>query len=624
MAREAKETTPWYNSVGGDEVDLLEKVKGLPMTSGVYIFKDADGDIIYVGKAKNLRSRVRSYFGEAAAAEQPKVNAIQRMAVEMDYILTATEVEALLLESQLIKKHRPRYNVRLKDDKDYPYIKLDLADDFPRLKIVRKMQRDKARYFGPYPNAGVVNDTLKLAKKLFPLRTCADWRGKSRPCLNFHIRRCLAPCQGQVSPEEYRRLLGQVILFLEGRHQELEASLRRQMAEASENLEFEKAAELRNQLDALAKLTTRQRIVTNQRWNLDVLAVEVTAELAAAQLLSVRGGKVLGNEYHSFEHLELAQTQEALAAFIRDYYANASILPREILVSDMPEDSEALMEWLTSLRQAPVLLRIPQRGDKRMLMDMAKNNLTSHIEADLREQRENRQQGKVLLDQLATALSLPALPVRMECFDISHFQGSQTVASMVVFEHGRPARSKYRRYKIRDMVGPDDFASMAQVIRRRFEAAREGREGFNQVPSLVVVDGGKGQLSAALSQLAELGFDDVSIVSLAKREEEVFVPGKSQPVVLERDDPALKLLQQIRDEAHRFAITYHRRLRTKSTLASELENIPGVGPARRTALLKAFGSLHQLRGKDVAEIAAVPGITWPVAEEIYKWFRKEK
>jgi len=605
-------------------MELTDKVKQLPTSSGVYIFKDAGDEIVYVGKAKNLRSRVRSYFGEAAAAEQAKVKAIQRIAVDLDYILTATEVEALLLESQLIKKHRPRYNVRLKDDKDYPYIKLDFEDDFPRLEVVRKMRRDRARYFGPYPNAGVVNDTLKLAKKLFPLRTCADWRGKSRPCLNFHIRRCLAPCQGRVSPEEYRRLLDQVILFLEGRHQELETSLRRQMAKASENLEFEKAAELRDQLDALAKLTTRQRIVTNQHWNLDVLAVEISKEIAAAQLLSVRGGKVLGNEYHSFEHLEQADTGEAVSAFIRDYYANSTLLPKEILVSHLPEDSEALTEWLSTARSGPVQLRVPQRGEKRMLMDMAKNNLVSHMEAEMREQRENREQGKIILEQLATALSLPGLPVRMECYDISHFQGSQTVASMVVFEHGRPARSKYRRYKIRGMTGPDDFASMAQVIRRRFEAAREGREGFNQVPGLVVIDGGKGQLSSAVGQLRELGFEDIHIVSLAKREEEVFVPNQSQPIVLDRDNPALKLLQQIRDEAHRFAINYHRRLRTKSTLASEIENIPGVGPARRTALLRAFGSLQQLRDKDVAEIASVPGMTWPVAEEIYKWFRKKK
>lgn len=605
-------------------MELVEKVKQFPTSSGVYIFKNADGEIIYVGKAKNLRSRVRSYFGEAAAAEQAKIQALQRFAVDIEYILTATEVEALLLESQLIKKHLPRYNVRLKDDKDYPYIKLDLEDDFPRLEVVRKMRRDKARYFGPYPNAGVVNDTLKLAKKLFPLRTCSDWRGKTRPCLNFHIHRCQAPCMGRITPDDYRRLMDQAVLFLEGKHQELEAGLRQQMLASSANLEFEKAAELRDQLDALNKLTTRQRIVTNQRWNLDVLAVDVGQELAAAQLLVVRGGKVLGNEYRSFEQLELADPGEAISAFIRDYYANATLLPREILVSHVPEDVEALEKWLSMTRQGPVVLRTPQRGEKRMLMDMAKSNLTSHMEADLREQRENREQGKAVLEQLAGALKLNALPFRMECYDISHFQGSQTVASMVVFEHGRPARSKYRRYKIRDMIGPDDFASMAQVIRRRFEAAKEGREGFNQLPGLVVIDGGKGQLSAALGQLQELGFGGINLASLAKREEEIFVPGHSEPLVLERDNPALKLLQQIRDEAHRFAVSYHRRLRTKATLVSELEDIPGVGPARRTALLKAFGSLHQLRDKDVAEIAAIPGMTWPVAEEIYKWFRSKK
>lgn len=605
-------------------MELTNKIKQLPGTSGVYIFKDAQSDIIYVGKAKNLRSRVRSYFGEAAAAGDPKVMALQRTAVSIEYILTATEVEALLLESQLIKKHLPRYNVRLKDDKDYPYIKLDLAQDYPRLEIVRKMKRDKARYFGPYPNAGVVNDTLKLAKKLFPLRTCADWRGKSRPCLNFHIRRCHAPCQGGISVEDYRRLLDQVILFLQGKHQELEAGLRREMVLASENLEFEKAAELRDQLDALEKLTTRQRIVTNQRWNLDILAVEIRRELAAAQLLTVRGGKVLGNEYRSFEQSEEAGGGEAVSAFIRDHYQQATLLPREILVSHLPEDSQALAEWLSSIRQGPVVLRVPQRGEKRMLMDMAKNNLAAHMEADLRSQRENMEQGKAVLEQLAAALGLSSLPIRMECYDISHFQGSQTVASMVVFEHGQPARSQYRRFKIRDLTGPDDFAAMAQVIQRRFAAAREGREGFNRVPSLVVIDGGKGQLSSAWAQLRELGYSGINMVSLAKREEEVFLPGQSLPIILERDNPALKLLQQIRDESHRFAITYHRRLRTKSTLVSEVENIPGVGPARRTALLKAFGSIQQLRDKDVAEIAAVPGITWPVAEEIFKWFRKKK
>ncbi|HOC06743.1 MAG TPA: excinuclease ABC subunit UvrC [Bacillota bacterium] len=604
-------------------MELAEKVKQLPASSGVYIFKDAAGEIIYVGKAKNLRSRVRSYFGEAAA-QQLKVEAIQRLAVDLDYILTATEVEALLLEGQLIKKHRPRYNVLLKDDKEYPYIRIDLAADYPRLEVVRKAGRDKARYFGPYPNAGVVNDTLKLANKLFPLRTCNDIRGKKRPCLNYYIRRCLAPCQGKVSPQEYRSLVDQAIMFLEGKHQELEARLHREMKAAADSFNFEKAAELRDQLAALAKLTTPQRIVTNRRWNLDVLAVAVEPQLAAAQLIKVRGGKVLGNEYHGFEQPELADSGEAVSAFIRDYYASASLLPAEILVQQLPEDAEALETWLGSRRQGKVVLKVPQRGEKRMLLDMAQANLASHMEADLRQQQESQGQGKAVLEQLASALGMGRLPLRIECYDISHFQGSQTVASMVVFEHGRPARSQYRRFRIRGIPDPDDFASMAQVIRRRFEAAREDREGFNRLPSLVVVDGGKGQLSAALAQLASLGYAGIDIVSLAKREEEIFIPGRSEPLVLDRDDPALQLLQQIRDEAHRFAISYHRRLRSKETLLSELERIPGVGPARRTALLKAFGSIQNLRDKDVAEIAAVLGMTWPAAEEVYKWFRKKK
>ncbi|MGI6363069.1 MAG: excinuclease ABC subunit UvrC [Bacillota bacterium] len=604
-------------------MELAEKVRQLPASSGVYIFKDAAGEIIYVGKAKNLRSRVRSYFGEAAA-QQLKVEAIQRLAVDLDYILTATEVEALLLEGQLIKKHRPRYNVLLKDDKEYPYIRIDLAADYPRLEVVRKAGRDKARYFGPYPNAGVVNDTLKLANKLFPLRTCNDIRGKKRPCLNYYIRRCLAPCQGKVSPQGYRSLVDQAIMFLEGKHQELEARLHREMKAAADSFNFEKAAELRDQLAALAKLTTPQRIVTNRRWNLDVLAVAVEPQLAAAQLIKVRGGKVLGNEYHGFEQPELADSGEAVSAFIRDYYASASLLPAEILVQQLPEDAEALETWLGSRRQGKVVLKVPQRGEKRMLLDMAQANLASHMEADLRQQQESQGQGKAVLEQLASALGMGRLPLRIECYDISHFQGSQTVASMVVFEHGRPARSQYRRFRIRGIPDPDDFASMAQVIRRRFEAAREDREGFNRLPSLVVVDGGKGQLSAALAQLASLGYAGIDIVSLAKREEEIFIPGRSEPLVLDRDDPALQLLQQMRDEAHRFAISYHRRLRSKETLLSELERIPGVGPARRTALLKAFGSIQNLRDKDVAEIAAVPGMTWPAAEEVYKWFRKKK
>lgn len=603
-------------------MDLVEKAKQLPTSSGVYIFKDTEGVIIYVGKAKNLRNRVRSYFVEGSG--QAKVDAIRRLATDLEYILTATEVEALLLEGQLIKKHRPRYNVMLKDDKNYPYIRLDVSVPYPRLEVVRKQGRDKARYFGPYPSPGVVNDTLRLARKLFPLRTCKDFRGKRRPCLNYHIGRCLAPCQNLVDQTEYRAIVDQVILFLEGRHQELEEKLNSLMNQEATQLNFEKAAELRDQLAALAKLTTPQRIVTNPRWNLDVLAVSLGTEQAAAQLIKVRGGKVLANEYRGFEQLECADKAEAASAFIRDYYSQASLLPKEILLAQLPEDVLFLESWLASLGKGRVSLRVPQRGEKRLLVDMAQTNLVSHMATAQREQEERGEQGKVLLEGLMSALGMERLPIRIECYDISHIQGAQTVASMVVFEHGRPSRSAYRRFKIRDLEKPDDFAAMAQVIRRRFEAAREGREGFNVLPGLVVVDGGKGQVSAARLPLIDLGYGDIDIIGLAEREEKIFFPDRSAPLGLEEGDPSLMLLQRIRDEAHRYAISYHRRLRTKETLVSELEKVPGVGPVRRNALLQAFGSIQKLRDKDVAEIAAVPGITWPVAEEVYKWFRKNR
>ncbi|MTI96370.1 MAG: excinuclease ABC subunit UvrC [Firmicutes bacterium] len=589
---------------------------------GVYTFKDQDGKVLYVGKAKNLRNRVRSYF--SPGNREQKAWTLRKYAADIDYVVTVTEVEALLLESHLIKKYRPRYNVRLKDDKDYPYIKLDLEEDYPRLEIVRKMKRDKARYFGPYPNAGVVNETVRLANKLFPLRTCGDWRNKPRPCLNFHIKRCLAPCQAKVSPEEYRQLLDQVIMFLEGKHQELLASLKARMEAAARELEFEMAAEIRDQIEALEKLAASQRIVSRQQWNLDVLAVGSDGGATAVNLLAVRGGKVLGNQFFVLEHAEPTQTDEAAAAFIRDYYGEITVIPREILVSDLPQGEDVLAAWLTEKAGRPVKLRVPQKGTKKRLLEMAAENLREQLHSRQRNEAESQSQGESIILQLKQVLGLEQPPRRVECYDISHIQGSDTVASMVVFEAGVPARSQYRRFKIRDLTGPDDFASMAQVLRRRFEAATEGKEGFRLLPDLVVVDGGKGQLSAAHKEMKNAGYADINIVSLAKREEEVFVPGQSAPLVIDKAEPALKLLQQLRDEAHRFAITYHRKLRTKNTLSSELDKIPGVGPARRTALLKAFGSLEKLREKDVAEIAAVPGIPWPVAEAIYRYFRKNK
>lgn len=600
-------------------MELKEKIKSFPGECGVYIFKDHGGQVLYVGKAKHLKHRVRSYFSGNRGFKE---FALSRFAADIDYVITATEVEALLLESNLIKKYRPKFNVRLKDDKEYPYIRLDLGEEYPRLEMVRKVKRDKAKYFGPYPGAGVIHDTLELARKLFPLRSCSDWRGKARPCLNFHIKRCLAPCADKVSPQDYREMLDRVIMFLEGKHRELMADLRRRMEEAAAELEFERAADLRDQLGALEKLSAAQRIITNVQWNLDVVAAMEWEARMGAQLLLVRGGKVLGNEHFRFEYQEGVEPGEMVGTFIREHYARATLIPREILVSHLPEDHETLQHWLRDRRQGLVVIRVPQRGEKKMLLDMARSNLEVKLKTGVTEGQEQAG-SRLLLSRLAEALELRQPPRRIECYDISHFQGAQTVASMVVFEEGRAARDQYRRFRIRDLQGPDDFASMEQVIRRRFSAALEGKDKFSRLPDLVVIDGGKGQLSSAVAVIRELGMD-LDVVSLAKREEEIFLPNQSLPVILDRDNPGLKLLQQVRDEAHRFAVTYHRKLRNKETLVSALDSIPGVGPARRTALLKAFGSLEQLREKEVGEIAAVPGIPWSVAEEIHKLFHRKK
>ncbi len=603
-------------------MELSEKIKTIPSATGVYVFKDIEDRVLYVGKAKSLRSRLNSYFG--SNAPDPKILMLRQQVADVDYTVTATEVEALLLEGQLIKKHRPRFNVMLKDDKDYPFIRLDVTEEFPRLEVVRKMKRDKARYFGPYPNAGVINETLRLAKKLFPLRSCNDWRGKRRPCLNFHIRRCVAPCSGRVSPEDYRRIVDQVVLFLQGRHQHLEKQLRQQMEDAARSQQFEAAAEIRDQLDALGKLTARQRIVSAQTWNLDVLAVSTQGEIAAAQLMTVRGGKVLGNEYFRFRSQPAADPREMVSAFVRDHYQRVPVLPGEILVEAMPPDNLALESWLSEKRGAPVVLRMPQRGQKKQLLALARENLVAHMDAENKGEDSAGPERETLLAQVQELLGLEDIPWRIECYDISHIQGSQTVASMVVFERGQPLRRAYRRFKIRELNSPDDFAAMAQVVSRRLAAHSEGREGFSTLPQLIVVDGGKGQLSAVAGVLSHNNCGDVGLVALAKRDEELFLPGHQQPLVLEKGDPALQLLQRIRDEAHRFAIAYHRRLREKETLVSDLDRVAGVGPARRRALLQAFGSIDQLREKDAAEIAAVPGIPWSVAEEIYRHFRKNK
>ncbi|QNO14439.1 excinuclease ABC subunit UvrC [Alkalicella caledoniensis] len=603
---------------------ISELLKELPSSPGVYIMKDKYQDVIYVGKAISLKNRVRSYF-QQTEKKGAKVTALVRNIAYLDYIATDSEVEALILESNLIKKYRPKYNISLKDDKQYPYIRINLKEDFPLLEKVRKMSKDKAKYFGPYPSGTAVNETINAVKKLFPLRTCkGSLANKDRACLNYHIKRCLAPCQGLISREDYHKIIDEVILFLEGKNTQLIKKLETEMHKAAENLDFEAAAKVRDQLQGVKAIAEKQKIIFSDLEDRDILAVATGENLACIQVFSVRGGKLLGSDSFKLENTGGSSESELFHAFITQFYSNAPIIPGEILVPIDIEDSNVLLEFLAKKRNGKVVIRVPQKGDKKALLDMADKNAKLQLETFIQQHEKNKEEAEQGLLDLTKALGLEDLPWRMECFDISNIQGEHTVASMVVFEGGKPARDKYRKFKIRTVEGPNDFASMAEVLTRRLQNFKDGDEKFMPLPHLIIIDGGKGQLSSAREIMEGMGLGDIKTIGLAKREEEVFVPKVSEPIILPRNSKGLYMLQRIRDEAHRFAITFHRNLRNKNTLTSELDNVPGVGPSRKKLLLKTFKSVEEISTKDVGEIAAVPGIPWNVAEQLYKYFRKSK
>lgn len=606
---------------------LEEKLQILPTEPGVYLFKNKKGRVIYVGKAINLRNRVKSYFS-SQHADSPKTQALVKNIADVEYLLTDSEVEALILESNLIKKHKPRYNIRLTDDKSYPYLRVTLQEDYPRLEITRSVKKDGSRYFGPYTNVGAVQETLKLLKRVFPIRSCHQERlpKRERPCLNAYIQRCTAPCQGLITKDEYRHMITEIILFLEGKQEALVQKLEKRMAEAAERLDFEKAAELRDQLLAIEKVREKQKIVSGKFEDLDVLNYARGAERACVQVFFVRGGKVMGRDHFLLEGEparkgEEGEGTEILSAFLKQYYHQARVIPSQILLPEEVAEKEVLQSWLEEKRGGKVVLRIPQRGYKKELLELAGKNALESLqqETKLREQRQQRE--KVALEEIARALDLPEKLERMECYDISNLQGQEAVASMVVFEEGRPNPSQYRRFKIRTVEGPDDFASMAEVIRRRFAKALAGDERFSSLPDLVIVDGGKGQLSAARVVMEELGVEQIPAVGLAEEEEVLFREGRAVPVVLPRDSQGLYLLQRIRDEAHRFALTYHRLLRGRRNLASVLDDIPGLGPQRKTALLEYFQfSLTKIRQASPEELQQVEGLGKATAFQVWNFF----
>lgn len=586
----------------------------LPDKPGVYLMHDATGKVIYVGKAVVLKNRVRSYFRNLAS-HTPKVKAMVAKIAEIETIVTSSEVEALILECNLIKKYRPRYNIMLKDDKTYPYLKVTMQEDFPRLVVTRRQARDGAKYYGPYADAGAMHATVKLLRGMFPLRTCRKMN-PDRPCLNYHIKRCLAPCAGYVSRAEYSSMIKSVCMVLDGRTNELERDLQRRMQEAAENYAFEEAARLRDQLQAVQRLNEQQKAVTNNGGDMDVIGYGQDITGSCIQIFFVRKGKLIGRD-NFFLHNDGDSAVEVLSAFIKQYYNEATFIPKEIVLPFTleDEDKETVEAWLTERSSRKVELVVPQRGVKKELLKLANDNAVKLLEERLRKGSLSLKNDVEAAEELQQVLGIDHALERMDCFDISHTQGTETVASMVVFRNGSISKKDYRKYKIVSAEGkPDDFKSMQEVVYRRYK-------DYEDLPSLVVIDGGKGQLSSALEVIRGLGLHDLPVVGLAERNEEIFLPHQSKSIMLDRDSAALHLIQRIRDEAHRFAITFHRKLRTKRNLVSVLDHVDGIGPKRRQALWKAFKTIDAMKAASVEELAAVDGMNSAAAQTLYDFFR---
>jgi excinuclease ABC subunit C len=607
--------------------DLEATLAKLPDRPGVYLMKGTRGDVLYVGKAQSLRSRVRSYWQKHGGyGEVHRIREVIDRVADVEYTLTDSVSEALLLEANLIKRYRPRFNVRLKDDKSYPYIKITLGDDFPRIERTRKLLNDGSRYFGPYASASSVDESMNLVRRLFPFRTCTidirdGQRALQRPCLLYHIKRCQGPCIEAISKADYRADITQVELFLEGRQETLVRALGDEMGAAAEREDYERAAVLRDKIRAIERTMESQKMAAFARTELDLIGLARQDSQAAVQLFAIRNGKLIGRDVYLLDAARDAGDDEVIEGFLLQYYTRATSVPSQVFIPSRLSDTADVEAFLAARRGGPVHLHVPQRGEKRELMALATRNATETL---AREQaRWLADQGKTLvaLEELAEALGLPGPPLRIECYDISNFQGRESVGSMVVFEDGKPRSGEYRRFRIRSVTGSNDFASHQEVLRRRFRGATAGEEGNEEerrwkLPDLVIVDGGKGQVSAAKEVLDELGLHDLPLAGLAKEREELFLPGRAQPVLLPPTSSALYLVQRIRDEAHRFAIAYHRDLRSKASVRSAFDDLAGVGPKRRQALLRVFGSVKRVREAPVEQIAAVPGISRALAERI--------
>ena len=604
--------------------NLEGKLRTLPRGSGVYLFRDEAGEVLYVGKAKSLRSRVRSYF-QRGDTRFGSAQLAERIA-DVEVIVTQTEAEALHLEQNLVKRHRPPFNIRLRDDKSFPYIAVTLTDEYPRVMFTRERHRRGTVYFGPYANAKKVRETLDVLNRVFRFRPCEGprpGRHSGIPCLDFHIDRCFAPCIGAISKEGYDAVIDGVIAFLSGDTRTIQAELTERMREAAADERFEEAARYRNRLFSIRHLADRQAADRRDVGSVDVIGLAIGGDQAAVQVFPLRDGKMIDRYGFHLENVAGEDAQSILEAFVLEYYGAAPSAPPEVLVS-AEIDTAALAEFLSARRGSHVVVRTPLRGEKRRLVELAAENARLALESDSAIREATRSRRIAALEELREVLNLESLPVRIECFDVSNIQGESIVASMTVFVDGRSKNAHYRTFSIRGLDGQDDVGAMREAVSRRFARLQTGDhdESFSRMPNLVVVDGGKGQLAAALAALEELDLPRVAVIALAKREEEVFVPGFPVPIVLDRSSPALQLLQRIRDEAHRVALRYHRRKRGARSMETIFEGLSGVGPVRRRAIIRHFGSVERFLDASQEELEAVPGLPEKTARTLYAQLHK--
>lgn len=643
------------------EADLRAKLSHLPNKPGAYMMKDDAGKVIYVGKASSLRGRVRSYF-QKGQTHSAKVAVLVSRITDIDWIVTESEIEALMLECNLIKRHRPKYNVRLRDDKHYPYLCVTTSEPFPRVLVVRRVKQDGNKYYGPYADSAAMRESLRLIRKVFRIRGCnkkLTGGERDRPCLNLHLGHCDSPCSGAISREEYAELVKDATLFLEGRRESLAERLEREMTSAADDLEFERAARLRDQVESIRRTIERQKAISTGLADQDIIAVSTDSASACVQVLLVRSGKLVGEEHFFLEGVADESSESILGEFVKQFYRDATHVPREVLVSHLPPESDVIEDWLSLKRGSRVKVIHPKRGEKRKLVEMAAENAI--LAADRERSRAYKAEDEAAkdLEALREVLHLSEIPARIETYDISNIQGREAVGSMVVFERGVPAKSQYRRFKIRTGESPDDYGMMREVLMRRFAQAKSGDPKFSSLPDLILVDGGRGQLNAAVAAMADgqwsmgdgqTGHEPsairesaetgdcrrettdpeeasesavcrlqstVPVVSLAKRLEEVYTADSAEPMLLPRESPALRLLQRMRDEAHRFAVAYHHKLREKTVRKSVLDEIPGIGPTRRKSLIRKFGSAAGVRRASVEELLSVPGMSRSVAQAVY-------